>query len=145
MSKKLTHTQMNSQNWRYKKKRPPTDEFSHMNGPVKVIKPSDRKRLRLVKKSRKPKTEGYVWLEHSITAFNGSGYADRDSPEAFLDSYIDYKKWKRRPQGVQLANQFYEIALTLCQYLIDESPGPSHQPSAKNYDKFRLSRQTKLI
>lgn len=36
--KKLTHEQMNRQNWRYKKKVAPVDEFAHLNGPVKVIK-----------------------------------------------------------------------------------------------------------
>lgn len=34
MKKKLTHEQMNNQNWRYKKKTAPVDEFAHKNGPV---------------------------------------------------------------------------------------------------------------
>lgn len=32
--KPLTHEQMNQQNWRYKKKSVPVDEFAHLNGPV---------------------------------------------------------------------------------------------------------------
>lgn len=38
--KKLSNEQMDAQNWRYKKKTPPVDEFADKNGPVKVIKPS---------------------------------------------------------------------------------------------------------
>ena len=39
MKKKLTNEQMDGQNWRYKKKTPPVDEFADLNGPVKVTKP----------------------------------------------------------------------------------------------------------
>jgi len=41
----LTHGQMNTQNWRYKKKRPPVDEFAHLNGEVKIIKPATNPRF----------------------------------------------------------------------------------------------------
>jgi hypothetical protein len=37
--KSITHQQMNAMNWRYKKNEVPTDEFAHLNGEVKVIKP----------------------------------------------------------------------------------------------------------
>lgn len=40
--KHLTHEQMNSQNWRYKKKVAPIDEFVHLNGPVITTSISDR-------------------------------------------------------------------------------------------------------
>ena len=36
MKKKLTNEQMNTQNYRYKKKTPPVDEFASMNGPVTI-------------------------------------------------------------------------------------------------------------
>lgn len=36
---KLTNEQMNTQNWLYKKKIGPVDEFADMNGPVKITKP----------------------------------------------------------------------------------------------------------
>jgi hypothetical protein len=40
--KPLSHQQMNSQNYRYKKKVPPTDEYAHLNSEVKIIKPADK-------------------------------------------------------------------------------------------------------
>lgn len=41
MKRKLTNEQMDSQNWRYKKKTVPTDDYAHLNGPVHTIKPAD--------------------------------------------------------------------------------------------------------
>lgn len=38
--KTITHQQMNEQNWRYKKKIAPVDEFAHINSEVKIVKPS---------------------------------------------------------------------------------------------------------
>jgi hypothetical protein len=38
--KSITHQQMDAMNWRYKKNKPPIDEFAHINGEVKVIKSS---------------------------------------------------------------------------------------------------------
>ncbi len=37
--KSITQQQMNNMNWRYKKKVPPTDEYAHLNGEVKTVKP----------------------------------------------------------------------------------------------------------
>lgn len=87
-------------------------------------------------KKRKPKTEGYTWLEFSFTAFNGSGYADRSSPDKFVESYIAYSKWKKRSQGVKLSGEFYQPLLILAEYLIENSDGPGRLPSDKNYKHF---------
>lgn len=92
---------------------------------------------------KKYKTEGLTWLEHSIVAFNGSGYADRLSPESFINSYIDYNRWKKRPQGVSLGNQFYQSVLPLAEYLIETSAGPGKFTSQKRLDKFRDFRYNK--
>jgi len=95
-------------------------------------------------KKRQPKTEGYVWVEYSLIAFNGSGYADRTSAESFLESYIDYNKWKNRPNAVELAHQFYVPLLALAEQLL-----PSHvlkQPSKKNYARVTASKtRAKLL
>lgn len=95
-------------------------------------------------KKRQPKTEGYTWLEHSFTAFNGSGYGDRSSPEGFVDSYVDYKLWKKQSQAVELAKQYYQPLLMLAEHLIDNS-APGRTPSIKGYNKFKLSRQHRLL
>lgn len=89
---------------------------------------------------KKYKTEGLEWLEHSFTAFNGSGYADIESPEDFVDSYIDYNKWKKRFEAVKLATQYYAVLLNLAEHFIDVSEGASHVPSDKNLAKFQASR-----
>lgn len=97
-------------------------------------------------KKRVVKTTGLTWLEHSLTAFNGSGYADMSSGEAFLESYIDYKTWKHKYEAVELAKQFYEPALALTTHLVETSEGASHEPSEKNMNKFNKSRnQERLI
>lgn len=86
-------------------------------------------------KHRLPKTEGYTWLEHSFNSFNGSGYANRDSAEEFVESYIDYEKFKKRSNGVELANQYYVPLLAMADYFIEES-FPIKTISDKNWQKF---------
>lgn len=91
----------------------------------------------------KPKTEGYIWLEHSFTAFNGSGYGDRDTPTAFVESYIQYKQWKKDTNAVKLANSFYTPLLTLAEYLIENSDGAGREVSPKNLKKFNKFKDLK--
>lgn len=87
-------------------------------------------------KHKPPKTEGYTWLEFSFIAFNGSGYANRNSANDFVDSYINYKKWKNQNDAVKLATEYYKILLTLAQDLIDNSY-VTKKPSIKNWDKYQ--------
>ena len=98
----------------------------------------DPKRLfsHLIKSKKQPKTTGFEWLEHSFTAFNGSGYADRTNPRTFVDSYIAYSKFRKRPQGAELAEKYYEILLTLAERLIENSAGASKVTSDKGLAKF---------
>lgn len=84
---------------------------------------------------RTPKTDGVEWLYHSMTAFNGSGYADKATPENYLASYIAYKKWKKRPDAVELVNQNLELAFELsCKLVFARDAG--HTPSDRNLTKF---------
>lgn len=85
---------------------------------------------------KQPKTEGLEWLQHSVVAFNGSGYADRGGAEAFLDSYIDYNAWKNRPEAVRLAKNYYYAVLPLAEKLAPAIHETTHKPSLKNYKKF---------
>lgn len=94
-------------------------------------------------KKKVPKTSGFQWVEYSLIAFNGSGYASRETAEAFVDSYIDYNKWKNRPEAVRLANQFYKPLLVLAEQLL---PSEVRKPSNKNWAKFQASRnKTQLL
>ncbi len=82
----------------------------------------------------KPKTTGLRWLELSIVSFNGSGYANRDSAEAYLESYIKYKQWKRKPEAVKLAEQYYHSVLPLAEHLLEAVYPTTHKPALM--DKF---------
>lgn len=85
-----------------------------------------------------PKTHGLTWLEHSLTAFNGSGYADRTNPEKYVDSYIIYKLWKRKPEAAELARQYYQVLLPLAEHFIatSEGAGKGFTPSARQHARF---------
>jgi hypothetical protein len=85
---------------------------------------------------KKPKTEGYEWLEYSFTAFNGSGYEDRSSPVNFVESYIIYNRWKERHEAISLTNKYYIPLLNLAQSLIDNSLGSQRIPSEKRWKNF---------
>ena len=66
----------------------------------------------------KNKTDGHEWLWYSVMAFNGSGYADMDSPESFYDSYVAYKQYRKDSKAVRLAEIYHdEILLSITQLL----------------------------
>lgn len=85
--------------------------------------------------SRKPKTSGLEWLCLSLASFNGSGYADKATPESYLASYRAYKTWKKQKEAVQLLdkhwNDVFGWAVKLCQ-----ANDAGHKPSYKNYQRF---------
>lgn len=87
-------------------------------------------------KSKKPKTQGLEWLCLSFTAFNGSGYQDMSTPEAFVQSYIDYNAWKNRKDAVELAIEYKEELYNLACHLIESSSGAGREPSKKGLKKF---------
>lgn len=73
------------------------------------------------------KTEGIEWLHHSIMAFNGSGYADMSSPEAYLESYIYYNKAKNRKKAVALAQVFSTEILPEIANLLSKTNGAGRE------------------
>lgn len=95
-------------------------------------------------RKRVPKTSGLTWVEHSLTAFNGSGYADRTDSRKYLDSYIDYNSWKKRTEAVRLAKEFYVPLLSLAEHLIETSH-PTKQPSVKGWSKFEKYKKRGAI
>lgn len=82
-------------------------------------------------KHKPPKTTGLEWLVHSLLAFNGSGYADMNSAEDFIDSYIAYKTVKKQSDAVLLANQYRLEVLPTITDLLATTYGASRQPNKK--------------
>ena len=83
------------------------------------------------------KTQGVTWLGHSLTAFNGAGYADRDSPETFVDSYIAWKTMKGDQNAIDLATQYREVAEDVGRQMIENSHGAGKPMSKSTLKKFR--------
>jgi hypothetical protein len=92
----------------------------------------------------KPKTQGLEWLLHSLNAFNGSGYADMDSPDTFVDSYISYKKMKKQPDAARLAEDYRPEALATVTKLLETTAGASRVPAQKYLDKFEKFKRGDL-
>ncbi len=86
--------------------------------------------------SKQPKTQDLEWLIYSLMAFNGSGYADMNSAEDFLDSYIIYKRVKNKPEAVLLAQRYRIEVIPTLEDLLTRTFGASHQPSKKMLDKI---------
>lgn len=85
----------------------------------------------------KTKTRGLEWLLLSFASFNGSGYANTDTPEEYVDSYIYYNGWKHRQEAVELAREHYDVLFNEADRLINTSSGASREPSEKNMRKFQ--------
>lgn len=89
----------------------------------------------------KPKTQDLEWLIYSLTAFNGSGYADMNSAEDFLDSYIDYKLMRNKKSAVRLANRHRETVLPMLEELLEKTYGAGRIPAQKNVERFQAFRK----
>lgn len=84
---------------------------------------------------KQPKTYGLEWLYLSMASFNGSGYADKSSPSAYVESYIAFKRMKKKPEAVQEVARHYDAALLYAEKLVEANEA-GHTPSQKNYEKF---------
>ena len=84
---------------------------------------------------RSPKIQGTEWLYLSMASFNGSGYADKSSPEHYYQSYVLYSAWKNRPNAVRLAKLYELEALSFSEKLC-VAADPGHTPSEKNINNF---------
>lgn len=91
-----------------------------------------------------PKTKGYEWLELSVISFNGSGYADMSSPGAFLDSYRQYKLWKRMPNAVALLDKYWWSIMKVAEHLVENSEGAGRIPSQRRWQKFNDFKNGRL-
>lgn len=89
------------------------------------------------------KTTGAEWLYLSMATFNGSGYADKLSAEAFLDSYHDYKLYKDHTHALELLERYPDEALEFAGHLCN-AKDPGRTVSDKNmrrFLEFRLARK----
>ena len=93
---------------------------------------------------RTPKTTGLEWLYHSMTAFNGSGYADKSSAEDYYSSYICYKAWRKDEQAVKLVRQYQIEAMTIAEKMLQANDA-GRQPNQKSLDKFNNFKRSMAI
>jgi hypothetical protein len=85
---------------------------------------------------KQAKTTGLEWLYLSMASFNGSGYAIKHTPETYLDSYVAYKKWKKKKDSaVELVEGNREQAMFFAERLYKANPS-GHVPKEKNIIKF---------
>lgn len=84
---------------------------------------------------KQPKTQGLEWLYLSLASFNGSGYADKSTPESYVESYVAFKRMKRIQKAVDIVRSNYDSAIYMAEGLC-EARDAGHVPSQKNYDKF---------
>lgn len=85
---------------------------------------------------RQPKTQGLEWLYLSMASFNGSGYADKSSPEAYLSSYRAYKRMKKDVYAIGATFMFEVEAKMFSEKLVDAQDA-GHTPSPKAMAKFQ--------
>ena len=84
---------------------------------------------------RKSTTTGLEWLNLSMSSFNGSGYADKSTPETYVASYIGYKTWRKETDAVNLILDNKDYALYLGEHLCFARDA-GHYPSQRNLNKF---------
>lgn len=80
-------------------------------------------------------TSGIEWLSLSMAGFNGSGYADKQSPEHYVASYKAYKTMKRDNYALEMLGYEPDVALLLAGQLIDANDA-GRSPSKKAWAKF---------
>lgn len=68
-------------------------------------------------------------------SFNGSGYADKSTAEAYLDSYKYYKAWRKEENALELVKAHPIESMFFAEKFMD-SRDPGHTPSDKNMNKF---------
>lgn len=85
---------------------------------------------------RKPKTNGLEWLYLSLASFNGSGYADKNTPETYIASYLAYKKWKKDSYAIEQVEINTEFSLEQAERLCLANDA-GHNPTDKKLSKFR--------
>lgn len=84
---------------------------------------------------RKPQTNGLEWLYLSLASFNGSGYADKATPENYIASYLAYKQWKKDSYAIQQVKDNIDFSLEQSERLC-QARSAGHNPTSKNRLKF---------
>lgn len=97
------------------------------------------------KHRKQAKTQGLEWLVYSIMAFNGSGYADMNSAEDFLQSYITYKAMRKDNNATRLAQLYRVEILPTIEDLLDHTLGASRTPAPKAMKRFEQFKDQLLL
>jgi hypothetical protein len=96
--------------------------------------------------SRKRKTSGTEFMILSVSAFNGSGYADYTSTEDYIDSYVKYKQWRGKPQDAMQADANRELLRPFVDNLLATSYGAGRTPALKRLEAFKnFQGNTRLL
>lgn len=82
------------------------------------------------------KTSGLEFIILSLLAFNGSGYADMESVESYINSYIAYNKMKNRSENITMVTEYYDEICLSVDKLLETTSGSGRIPSEKNRVKF---------
>lgn len=83
----------------------------------------------------KRKTSGKKWLEFSMVAFNGSGYADKSSVNNYIASYHAYKYMKRDKYALKMIEQNAKHLTKLAKMCIGLKDA-GRKPSKSRYERF---------
>ena len=94
---------------------------------------------------KQPTTSGSEWLFHSMSAFNGSGFADKTSPQNYVESYLFYNAWKKRPHAVELCKKFEVEALTFAEKLCEARPAGKFTSQKKLQEFEAFKNRTSLL
>jgi len=79
-------------------------------------------------------------------SFNGSGYADMNSAEDYIDSYIAYKALKKKPDAILLAKQYRDAVLPEIETLLNKTYGAGREPNRRVVALMKAYREnTQLL
>jgi hypothetical protein len=88
------------------------------------------------KNMKEYRTNGLELLRYSMTAFNGSGYADKEGGAVkFLERYKLYLEYKNRKEILKVIQDYPFEAMELANEAITWME-PGRKPSSKRLQKF---------
>ena len=89
--------------------------------------------------SSKRNTSGKEWLQHSMVAFNGSGYADKSSVNSYIKSYYAYKSMKKDNYALKMIELNHKVIFKIAEFCLTLKT-VNRKPSEKQLAKFNIYR-----
>lgn len=90
---------------------------------------------------KQPTTQGLEWLQHSVATFNGSGYADMESVDDYIESYVAYKALHNKNEAVLLIHKYVNEIKPTVEHILKVSLGAGRKPAPKNIDRVNAYRK----